>query len=72
MGRDAVMKFIFDTHGGDSQLNWRTGQTVVMLRELTEKEADIADVGRMFRIRFEDGFETDAFEDELVPEGGEH
>lgn len=72
MGRDAVMKFIFDAHGGDSQLNRRTGQTVVVLRELTEKEADITDVGRMFRIRFEDGFETDAFEDELVPKGGEH
>lgn len=52
MGRDAVMKFIFDAHGGDSQLNRRTGQTVVVLRELTEKEADITDVGRMFPYSF--------------------
>lgn len=60
------MKFIFDTHGGDSELNSRTGQKVVVLRELTEQEADIADVGKMFRIRFEDGYETDAFADELT------
>lgn len=61
------MKFVFDTHGGDSGLNSRTGQKVVVLRELTEREADIADVGKMFRIRFEDGYETDAFADELTP-----
>lgn len=64
------MKFIFDTHGGDSELNSRSGQIVTVLRELTEQEADIADVGEMFRIRFEDGFETDAFADELTALGG--
>lgn len=56
----------FDTHNGDSQWNERTGRRVEVLRELTEAEADIADVGKMFCIRFEDGVETDAFEDELV------
>ena len=61
------MKFLFDSHGGDSQLNARTGQTVEVLRKLTEQEADISDVGSMFRIRFEDGYETDAFADELTP-----
>ena len=60
------MKFIFDSHGGDSTLNDRTGQSVTVLRALTEQEADIFDVGKMFRIRFEDGFETDAFADELT------
>lgn len=60
------MKFIFDSHGGDSALNARTGQSVVVLRALTEQEADIADVGKMFHIRFEDGYETDAFADELT------
>lgn len=60
------MKFIFDSHGGDNELNARTGQSVIVLRELTEQEADIADVGKMFRIRFEDRFETDAFADELT------
>lgn len=57
---------IFDTHGGDSQLNERTGSKVLVIRPLTEAEADIADVGNMYRIRFDDGFETDAFEDELT------
>lgn len=60
------MKFMFDSHGGDSQLNARTGQLVTVLRALTEKEADIDDVGPMFHIRFEDGYETDAFADELT------
>lgn len=61
------MKFMFDSHGGDSKLNARTGQLVAVLRALTPQEADINDVGPMFRIRFEDGYETDAFADELTP-----
>ena len=61
----AGTKKVFDTHGGDTQLNDRTGQTVTVIRPLTGKEADIADVGPMFKVRFEDGFVTDAFEDEL-------
>lgn len=59
------MKKVFDTHGGDTKLNDRTGQVVDVLRPLTEAEADIADVGKMYKVRFPDGFETDAFEDEL-------
>ena len=58
-------KYIFDTHGGDSQLNIRSGEIVTIIRPLTEKEADIKDVGNMYRICFKDGFITDAFEDEL-------
>ena len=59
------MSKIFNTHGADSQLNFRSGQVVEVLRPLTEKEADLPDVGPMFRVRFQDGFECDAFEDEL-------
>lgn len=59
------MKKIFDTHGGDSKLNNRTGQTVEVIRPLTEQEADLAETGPMYHIRFPDGFETDAFADEL-------
>ena len=59
------MKYIFDTHGADSELNCRSGQIVDVIRPLTEKEADIEEVGPMFRIEFADGFQTDAFEDEL-------
>lgn len=60
------MQFIFDSHGGDSQLDCRTGQCVRVIRALTEQEADIEDVGKMFRIEFPDGYETDAFADELT------
>jgi hypothetical protein len=60
------MKTIFDTHGNDSELNSRSGQSVTILRKLTEDECDINEVGNMFRIRFDDGYETDAFEDELI------
>lgn len=59
-------RMVFDSHGADSELNSRSGYFVEVLRELTEAEADIADVGRMFHVRFLDGFETDVFEDELV------
>lgn len=58
-------KKVFDPHNGDSALNSRCGHVVDVLRELTDKEADTADVGKMFHVRFTDGFETDVFEDEL-------
>ena len=60
------MKKIFDTHGNDSELNVRSGQEVEVIRELADNECDKAEVGNMFHIRFEDGYETDAFEDELI------
>ena len=60
------MKVIFDTHGNDSELNCRSGQEVEVIRSLTETECDIAEVGNMYKIRFADGMETDAFEDELI------
>lgn len=56
---------IFDTHGGDSELNSRTGSIVEVIRPLTKDEADIKDVGPMYEIRFADGYVTDAFADEL-------
>ena len=42
----------------------RSDQAVTVVRELTPDEVD-AEVGRMFRVRFADGIETDAFEEEL-------
>lgn len=59
------MKKVFSTHGGDTSWNDRSGQVVEVLRPLTEDEADLFDVGPMYRIRFADETETDAFEDEL-------
>jgi hypothetical protein len=43
----------------------RSGQTVTIIREYNADEIDREEVGPMFRIRFEDGVETDAFYDEL-------
>lgn len=62
-----MVKAVFDTHGNDSELNIRSGEVVQVIRPLTEHEADIDDVGPMFKIRFSDGKETDAFGDELYP-----
>ena len=59
-------KAIFDTHGADSELNCRSGQEVEILRELTSDECDIEEVEKMYHVKFADGFETDAFEDELI------
>lgn len=41
------------------------GTEVNVIRPLTEAEADIADVGNMYKVRFVDGFISDVFEDEL-------
>ena len=59
-----MSKAIFNSHG-DSDLFLRDGKVVEILRPLTKEEADIEDVGMMYKIRFSDGFEVDAFEDEL-------
>jgi len=49
---------------GDSEWNSRNGQAAEILRQLTPDKVD-DEVGPMFRIRFSDGVETDAFLDEL-------
>lgn len=42
------------------------GKSCRIIRQLTEQECDTADVGKMFKIRFDDNAIIDAFEDELV------
>lgn len=54
----------FETVAGN--LMQYNGQDFEILRELTEDEADVDEVGRMFKIKFQDGFITDAFEDEVL------
>lgn len=39
---------------------------ITVLRPLTKDEADIDEVGPMYRCKAEDGTEFDAFEDELA------
>lgn len=57
------MKKIFNTT--DSELKKYNGTEVEVIRPLMEKECDIEDVGNMYKVRFYDGYERDAFEDEL-------
>ena len=59
------IRVTFDTHWNDTRLNARSGQTVTVLRPLTVDEADLYDVGPMFRVRFDDGTVEDVFDDEL-------
>lgn len=56
-------KYIFNTT--DTELTKYNGTEVEVIRPLIDKECDIADVGNMYKIKFEDGYVRDAFEDEL-------
>lgn len=57
------MKKIFNTTY--TELTKYNGTEVEIIRPLTKDEADIEDVGNMYKVRFYDGYERDVFEDEL-------
>lgn len=57
-----------DGKPGDPIVSRYTGQGAVLVRPLTSDEADIDDVGPMWRVRFDNGEEHDAFADELETE----
>lgn len=59
------MKSRFETHGADTRFNGRSGHEVEVISEVPKCEFDYSEVGPMYRIRFNDGCETDAFLDEL-------
>ena len=59
------MMKVFDCEGTDSELTKYDGCLCEVERELTKDESDIDEVGKMYHIKFMDGYETDAFEDEL-------
>ena len=56
-------KYTFTTT--DTELLKYNGTDVKVIRPLTEEECDIEDVGNMYKVKFADGYERDAFEDEL-------
>ena len=60
-------KYLFDTKGCDSEWKKYDGQMCTAIRPLTNDEADINDVGPMWRVQFDDDRHTvtDAFDDEL-------
>lgn len=55
--------YVFRTN--DTDLAKYNQTKVTVLRKLTKDECDIEDVGNMYKVRFEDGYERDVFADEL-------
>lgn len=56
---------IFNSSGmNDKELLARSRSSVTVLRQLSSQECD-DECQPMYRVRFADGFETDAFADEL-------
>jgi hypothetical protein len=49
-----------------SDLAQHNGKSFTVIRELTEKEADLREVGMMYKIKVSSGEEIDAFEDEII------
>lgn len=60
-------RYRFDTKKVDSKWMAFDGQNCTIIRPLTREEADIDDIGPMWRVRFDDEehTETDAFDNEL-------
>lgn len=60
----------FHTNGGDSTLAHRDGQKFTLLGRTPDGEYDRVEpeAGSLWKIRFEDGFETSAFGDEIARE----
>lgn len=56
-------KAVFNTT--DSELTQYNGTVVEVIRPLTQDECDIDDVGKMYKVKFHDGYIRDAFQDEL-------
>ncbi len=67
IGIEIGREYTFDTSGTDSTWKAYDGKKCTVIRPLTQEEADIDDVGPMWRIRFNDRrkCETEAFDDEL-------
>lgn len=66
--RDTTYVFTYPNHGtpdGYPELRAHSGQTCVIVRELGDHERD-PEVGRMFIVRFADGTEVPACQDELA------
>lgn len=58
-------RYVNDPETSEKELVKREGQTVTVFAPLNPETYDIEETGTMYRIKFEDGYETDAFEEEL-------
>lgn len=56
----------------DTDLASRSGSVCIIVRRLTDDEADLNETGPMYAIRFADGAVAHAFEDELTPPLNKH
>ena len=61
-------RYVFDTHGQDSCWCRYDGQECMVIRALTEQEADLYETGPMYLVRFDNGTQIDVFDDELMRE----
>ncbi len=66
MNIESGKKYVFVTT--DSELAKYNGTKIEVIRSLTDKECDAADVGNMYKVKYEDGHIGDVFEDELREE----
>lgn len=58
-------RYVNDPTTAEKELHSRSGQTVEVLHPIDPDSYDSAEVGTMYAIRFSDGYESEAFEDEL-------
>ena len=49
-----------------SDLLQHNGKKLTIIRELTKQEADLDDVGTMYKVQLETGEELDVFKDEIL------
>lgn len=59
------MNKFYTFHTTQSDLLHLNGRRCIILRSLTEEEADLFDVGPMYKIMFDDDSVITAYEDEL-------
>jgi len=61
----AGQQVMFTSTDSDAKRNGKVNVEVEIVRPLTDQEADLDEVGKMYKIRFADGHIEDAFVDEL-------
>lgn len=67
MAKTIFTRYVNDPTTAEQELHQRSGQTVELVGE--PFDADPGNDIMMQHIRFEDGYEDDAFVDELTPKG---
>lgn len=59
-------QYVFNTHGQDSEYKKYDNKVGTIIRALKDREeADVSEVGNMYKLQFKNGTVIDVFEDEL-------